>query len=632
MRLAVPVIGLLRLRADALVVEEWFLTEDEIIAESCSVNRSSPPGGYPGLQAWTSGNVVTFIPDGNAMFTLLGEEIDGLGAGDAMYGAGWTLAPDLDLHPDPATHKHGLLYDCVDDDNLQGACSLFGLEIGSCVLETILGQDMEALDGADLSHACCNSSLANLGSCSSAAGVIARANERGAAVKLMIWANEVIDTTGGPYLVYGQERMNHFFQEVPSSESIMILDGRTHDEDTTSIKWGGFSSLWPRSLHTKHYSFLDNSSGVRSAFVGGIDVAACRNDATDASRRLSITGDCAGWLDQAVKLEGPAAADVANSFVQQYNWKGDLVASQSKGDAGKFDAIWAQELGAAAPKASAGGTQHVQVLRTFACDAGRPFVKGPDGCTGEYTILAAVLKAIKRAEKFIFIEDQYGFDVPPIHSALSDALDRGVKVFAMMNAISDEGTNRYCGDNVAEMWGDLRDKGALVYEYNAADAHKDYVHSKTWIVDDCWFMTGSANLNWRSMTLDTELSVAVMDDTCDSWVKEVRCQMWSELANDISASSICAMPSSTASQVRSVVNTIWGSTGEQTTKLKEMELGSGDSWTDWFTSEEKYLQSTCDWLDQDGRCPTVDALANLASGPRLAAAVVALAPALHLAF
>lgn len=449
----------------------------------------------------------------------------------------------------------------------------------------------------------------------------------------MIWHNENGDINGGPYLVYGQERMNHFFQEVPDSESIMILDGRTHNEDTTWIKWAGVSSLWPRSIHTKHYSFLD-SHGVKSAFVGGIDVGACRHDRTDASRRLSVALDCGGWVDQAVKIEGPAAADVANSFVQQYNWKngGDLGATQSKGDAAKFDAIWAKELGAAAPKITQGGTQHVQVLRTFACDAGQPFVEGPDGCTGEYTILAGVLKAIKRAEKFIFIEDQYGFNVAPIRAELSDALDRGVEIFVVLNAIGQGQPNVYCGDNVEDMWGNLRSKGALVYEYNAADAHQDYVHSKTWIVDDCWFMTGSANLNWRSMTLDAELSVAVVDDTCDSWVKDVRCRMWAELAtNNHSASSICDMPSSTATEVKSVVDTIWGSSGGQTTKLKQMQLGSGDSWTDWFTSEEKYMQGTCDWLDQDGRCPLADAVVSLAPGSRRSAASLAAAVALALA-
>merc|ERR1719382_1898621 len=98
--------------------------------------------------------------------------------------------------------------------------------------------------------------------------------------------------------------------------------------------------------------------------------------------------------------------------------------------------------------------------------------------------------------------------------------------------------------------------------------------------------------------------------------------MWSELANNLSASSICDMPSSTAAEVKSVVDTIWGSTGDQTTKLKQMQLGSGDSWTDWFTSEEKWMQGTCDWVDQDGRCPLADAISS-APGSRSAASVAA---------
>jgi hypothetical protein len=42
-----------------------------------------------------------------------------------------------------------------------------------------------------------------------------------------------------------------------------------------------------------------------------------------------------------------------------------------------------------------------------------------------------------------------------------------------------------------------------------------YVHAKVVVVDDVWAMIGSDNLNRRSWTHDSELSIAVLDDELD---------------------------------------------------------------------------------------------------------------------
>ena len=42
-----------------------------------------------------------------------------------------------------------------------------------------------------------------------------------------------------------------------------------------------------------------------------------------------------------------------------------------------------------------------------------------------------------------------------------------------------------------------------------------YVHAKVSVIDDVWACTGSANLNRRSWSHDSELSCAVLDDTRD---------------------------------------------------------------------------------------------------------------------
>jgi phosphatidylserine/phosphatidylglycerophosphate/cardiolipin synthase-like enzyme len=69
------------------------------------------------------------------------------------------------------------------------------------------------------------------------------------------------------------------------------------------------------------------------------------------------------------------------------------------------------------------------------------------------------------------------------------------------------------------------------------------VHAKVVVVDDTWAMVGSDNLNRRSWTHDSELSVAVLDRTVDgrepvdpaglgdrarAFARDLRLQLWRE--------------------------------------------------------------------------------------------------------
>jgi phosphatidylserine/phosphatidylglycerophosphate/cardiolipin synthase-like enzyme len=580
--------------AGGVNVEDWFLTDAEIAAESGGRSRSKAVGDFPGLTAWTAGNAVEFIPDGSVFFAKLKQDIDSSGEGHKIYGSGWTFAPDLDLVPDSQDHEHGNLYDCLSDGTLANACDLLGKAGDDCEV-SILGAAFPIMTGADAGHKCCAETSTDVGDplCTSAAGVFSRANTRGVDIKLLVWNNGIPGTSGSVYLEYGQERMNKLFQEKSGSKSVYALDGRTHDTSKSATAF-----VVPRSVHTKHFSFVDGQGKATVSYAGGIDVGTCRYDVSDAQRRLqdgrslSIQEDCTGWLDQSVRIQGPGAADIANSFVQRWNWKGDLNHPQAKGNTDEFDSRFA-EVDPSVTTSAPAGDQYVQVLRTFGCDASQPFTQ-----CGEYTILAALLKVIKAATRFFFVEDQYGFDVTPIREALSDALDRGVKVIAVLNGIGAEIGNTFCGDNLETMWSSLKSKGAYVFQYNKAE-YGDYVHSKTWVVDDCWFMTGSANLNWRSMTADPELSVAVMESTCTAWVKRARCELWAELTtkSGVTADSICTMAAGSAGQIGATLDYIFGADGDQTQKLQPLVLGSsGDGLV------TQWLQFICSYTDPDARC------------------------------
>ncbi|MBC7454295.1 MAG: phospholipase [Massilia sp.] len=54
-----------------------------------------------------------------------------------------------------------------------------------------------------------------------------------------------------------------------------------------------------------------------------------------------------------------------------------------------------------------------------------------------------------------------------------------------------------------------------------------YIHSKLLLIDDTFFTLGSANLNQRSMAVDSEINVATIDPVC---AKDLRKRIWGQLS------------------------------------------------------------------------------------------------------
>ena len=56
-----------------------------------------------------------------------------------------------------------------------------------------------------------------------------------------------------------------------------------------------------------------------------------------------------------------------------------------------------------------------------------------------------------------------------------------------------------------------------------------YIHSKLLLIDDTFFTLGSANLNQRSMAVDSEINVATIDPVC---AKDLRKRIWGQLSGN----------------------------------------------------------------------------------------------------
>ena len=240
------------------------------------------------------------------------------------------------------------------------------------------------------------------------------------------------------------------------------------------------------------------------AFVGGIDMTDYAGDRFDTSdhparRRL-------GWHDVGTRLRGPAVADVDDHFALR--WR-ELTGEQLD-----------------RPPAPAHAGEHtVQVVRTI---ANGMYDAVPDG---EYRILESYVRAIARAERFIYLENQFLWS-PEISRLLADKLRHPpcdeFRIVIVLPAKANNGQDDTLGQlgvlAVADD-GAGRLLAATLRSRTGERVDRLYVHAKVGIVDDRWLTVGSANLNAHSLLNDTEMNV-VTDDP--DLARATRLRLWAE--------------------------------------------------------------------------------------------------------
>jgi phosphatidylserine/phosphatidylglycerophosphate/cardiolipin synthase-like enzyme len=243
----------------------------------------------------------------------------------------------------------------------------------------------------------------------------------------------------------------------------------------------------------------------RVAFVGGIDMTDLAGDRFDSSghparRRL-------GWHDVATRLTGPVVQDVDAHFALR--WR----------------ELTGQGPPTAGPSAEHTGPHTVQVVRTIAEGMYDAVPKG------EFRILEAYLRAIRQAEYFIYLENQFLWS-PEIVTALAEKLRRppagDFRIVVVLPARANNGQDDTSGQlAVLESADDGAGRllAATLRSRTGARADRLYVHAKVGIVDDRWLTIGSANLNEHSLFNDTELNVVCVDPQL---ARKTRLRLWAE--------------------------------------------------------------------------------------------------------
>ncbi len=281
------------------------------------------------------------------------------------------------------------------------------------------------------------------------------------------------------------------------------------------------------SHHQKFVVLRHQDDATRDvAYVGGIDLCHSRRDDgthggdPQAYEMANEYGATPPWHDVQAEITGPAVYDVETVFRERWEDPAPLDGSPSRWRrrGRRSEPAVRSPLSAQRPPPPpvTGGTHVVQLLRTYPdlpSGRGYPFAEG-----GERSVARGYTKAIERARRLIYVEDQYLWGrhvgdmfmkalerhpelfiigVTPLYPDLEGVLGRLPQLEGRRRAMQD--LLAVAPDRVA-IYGLENDAGTPIY-----------VHAKACVIDDTWTTIGSDNFNRRSWTHDSELSTVVFD-------------------------------------------------------------------------------------------------------------------------
>ncbi len=257
-----------------------------------------------------------------------------------------------------------------------------------------------------------------------------------------------------------------------------------------------------RPMHCHHEKTIVIDD--RIAFVGGIDLTSESGDRYDTNAHPPRSE--VGWHDACARLEGPVVGDVAAHFRMRWH------------------EVTGEVLPSAEPPPPAGGVE-VQVVRTV---PERIYAAKP---RGEFTILESYLRALRAAERFVYVENQFLWS-PEIEAALVEKISNPPRPDFRLVLLLPSKPNSGADDTrgvLAQLMEADADAGRVLacalFARAGRLADAVYVHAKIAIVDDRWLTLGSANLNEHSLFNDTEMNIVAHDPEL---ARRTRLRLWAE--------------------------------------------------------------------------------------------------------
>jgi phosphatidylserine/phosphatidylglycerophosphate/cardiolipin synthase-like enzyme len=339
------------------------------------------------------------------------------------------------------------------------------------------------------------------------AELFSAAAARGVVVKGLMWRSHL------DKLQYSEEENQHLGDDIEAAGGEVLLDQR--------VRLGG-------SHHQKLVLLRHPGDPARDiAFVGGIDLCHSRRDDAahdgdpQAVRMSKKYGDTPPWHDVQLRIQGPVVGALDTTFRERWTDPTPLDVNSPVAwvrDKLRRADLTADPLPPQPPPPPPCGRLRVQVLRTYP-DAHHAYSFAPDG---ERSIARAYLKAVPRARRLIYLEDQYLWSTE-VARLFADALRANPRLHlvAVVPRYPDIDGALALRPNVVgrqqalDVCRRADPQRVHVFDIENHAGTPVYVHAKVCIIDDVWAAVGSDNFNRRSWTHDSELSCAVLDDTRD---------------------------------------------------------------------------------------------------------------------
>ncbi len=339
------------------------------------------------------------------------------------------------------------------------------------------------------------------------AELFAAAAKRGVLVKGLLWRSHT------DKLAYSEYENRDMGDDIRAAGGEVLLDQR--------VRRGG-------SHHQKLVVLRHAGEPERDiAFAGGIDLCHSRRD--DAEHlgdpqpiaMAKAYGKNPPWHDVQLALRGPVVGALDLTFRER--WRDPDALDQygpisTVADKLRHADTSPDRLPPQPPDPPECGTLNVQVLRTYpAMKPPYPFAR-----TGEQSIARGYTKAVKRARRLIYLEDQYLWSTE-VAKLFAEALTANpeLHLIAVVPRHPDvDGRFSLPPNNVGrEQAVSLCRRAAPdrvhVFDVENHQGTPVYVHAKVCVVDDTWCSVGSDNFNRRSWTHDSELSCAILDEERD---------------------------------------------------------------------------------------------------------------------
>jgi phosphatidylserine/phosphatidylglycerophosphate/cardiolipin synthase-like enzyme len=364
--------------------------------------------------------------------------------------------------------------------------------------------------------------------------VLAGAARRGVIVRGLMWRSH-FDRFG-----FSAEENRNLGEEVNSAGGEVLLDQR--------VRLGG-------SHHQKLVVIRHVEGAERDvAFVGGIDLGHGRRDDADhhgdrqRQAMAPVYGQSPPWHDAQLAVQGPAVGDLDFCFRERWDDRSPL----SRDPLGILHDLLrhtdrkASTLPPMPADPEPVGAHAVQVLRTYARrHGGYPFAPH-----GERSVARGFQKAIERARRLIYIEDQFLWS-SEIAKTFADALQANplLHLIAVLPRYFDQARaitlrpNQVGRENAVRLLLEAAPGRVAIYDIENLAGVPVYVHAKVSVIDDVWAAVGSDNFNRRSWSHDSEIACSVLDEERDArepidpaglgdgarkFARDLRLQLWRE--------------------------------------------------------------------------------------------------------